>query len=234
MAGADTTQQKDMIARGLHAIKRLPIARRNNQVTPPTSLQDLLKLLESYLVDKSHYAPPLKSLLFDAVQSLLPETVSLSTQWGKMDLCLVLKKWIISALRLSDYSMQNLLLVQIRRNPKNAKLMSHQVYLNPEGSEETLTFEMASPSPVKPTGAAASSATSDSPSIPPPSPVSALPDDFLAEVDILANDDSMIEFPTVFYTPGVPTLSPSLSAHGSHGTPDGPGMGSGGAHLFWG
>ena len=36
--------------------------------------------------------------------------------------------------------MQNLLQVQIRRNPKNVKLMTHQVYLQPEGSEETLTF----------------------------------------------------------------------------------------------
>ena len=224
MAEADKASTSEMIARGLHAIKRLPIARRNGKVTPPPSLRDLLKLLESYLVDKSHYAPPLKSLLFDAVHALLPEGTALSTQWGKMDLCLVLKKWILTALRLHDYDSQPDLIVQIRRNPRNAKLMAHKVFLQPEGSEETLTFVMASPSPVKQKGANDKGRDSDSDAAAPMSPSSLMPDDFMAEIDSLAEDATMTDFPTVFYTPRVPAFSPSRSVASDAILPDESGL----------
>ena len=88
---------KEEVKRGIHAIKRLPITRRARQVTPPPILRDLLDLLQGYLASPSHYAPPLKSLLFDAVISLLPKgRKNLSTQWSKMHLCLALKKWVLS------------------------------------------------------------------------------------------------------------------------------------------
>ena len=224
MSEANKASTSEMIAAGLHAIKRLPIARRNGQVTPPPSLRDLLKLFESYLVDKSHYAPPLKSLLFDAVQSLLPDGTALSTQWGKMDLCLVLKKWVLSALRLGNYGDQPLLIAKIQRNPRNKKLMSHEVYLQPEGSDETLTFVMASPSPVKMAGAKDKGGDSDAAAAAPLSPSSLMPDDFMEEIDALAGEAAMAEFPTVFYTPRVPTLSPNRSASNSEILPDVPGL----------
>ena len=101
--------EEEMIKRGLFAIKRLPISRRVKHVTPPPILRDLLRLLQAYLDSPSHYAPPLKSLLFDAVQSLLPpERAGLSTQWTKTHLSLVLKKWVISTLRLTVYDDQPL------------------------------------------------------------------------------------------------------------------------------
>ena len=72
MAEASNAATSEMVERGLHAIKRLPVYRRSRNVTPPPSLRDLLRLLESYIASPSHYAPPLKSVLFDAVQSLTP------------------------------------------------------------------------------------------------------------------------------------------------------------------
>lgn len=149
MAEASNTSRSDMIAKGVHAIKRLPISRRSGLVTPPPSLRDLLRLIEAYLASPSHHAPPTKVFLHSAVQSLLHAGTRLSTQWGKTQLSLVLKKWILSALRLDNYNAQPALLVQVKRNPKNAKLLSHKVFLRPEGSGETLTFFMTSPSPAK-------------------------------------------------------------------------------------
>ena len=48
MAEAVTASKKDMIKAGLHAIKRLPIARRNSQVTPPPSLRLVLDYKNMY------------------------------------------------------------------------------------------------------------------------------------------------------------------------------------------
>ena len=108
----------------------------------------------------------------------------------------------------NDYDAQPNLYVQVKRSPKNKKKMTNKVFLQPEGTEEVHTFFMASPSPVKPTAAASDSSSAASPAFEPTSPASLMPEDFMAEIDSLANDISMSEFPTVFYTPRVPTLNP--------------------------
>ena len=102
--------------------------------------------------------------------------------------------------------------------------MAHKVFLQPEGSEETLTFVMASPSPVKPTGAKDKGRDSDSDAAAPMSPSSLMPDDFMAEIDSLAEDATMTDFPTVFYTPRVPAFSPSRSVASDAILPDEPGL----------
>ena len=217
---------KEQHKRGIHAIKRLPITRRTRQVTPPPILRDLLDLLQGYLASPSHYAPPLKSLLFDAVISLLPKgRKNLSTQWSKMHLCLALKKWVISALRLPNYDDQPDLMMLVNRNPANTKELSHTVFLSSETHEgETLTFCVASPSPVKKPTAASAGSPANSPNRP-LSPSSLMPDGFMDEIDAMAGETSMAEFPTIFYTPGVPTLNLRL-ARGDI-TPDGAGRVSG-------
>ena len=221
-ARADVRLAEDeMIKRGLFAIKRLPISRRVKHVTPPPILRDLLKLLQAYLDSPSHYAPPLKSLLFDAVQSLLPQKkTALSTQWTKTHLCLVLKKWVISALRLATYNDQPQLMVMIMRNPSNTKDPKSKVFLQTDNPGETLTFYVASPSPnLAARGATGAEGSPASPSAKPLSPSSLMPDDFMDEIDLLATETSMMEFPTILYTPGVPSSAERLdpSSPDTHG-----------------
>ena len=107
--------ETEIINRGLHAIKRLPLTRMDGKIAPPPSLRDLLRLINFYLASPSKKTPPPKTLLLDAVQSLMPPPQHLSSQWNKTHLSLVLRKWVLSALRLENYNDQANLCIQIKR-----------------------------------------------------------------------------------------------------------------------
>ena len=106
--------EAQIVERGLHAIRRLPIARASGRLMKPNHLRDLLRLLQSYIDADTAKSPPKKAQLFAAVQSLLPENANLSAKWDKQQLALVLKKWCLTALKLSPFSAQPSLLVRVR------------------------------------------------------------------------------------------------------------------------
>ena len=175
----------------------------------PYLLRDLLRVVQAYLDAPTTKSPPKKCTLYNAVQSLLPPGKPLSHKWDKTQLSLVLKKWAISALRLSPFAAQPSLLVRVRASEHNAKEIAHSCYI-PDSDDRVLTFAMASPSPVKPTGHAGEGATGASPAS--PNSASEFSQEtydaaFLEEIDGLALDSAIDEhvIPTIFYTPRVPT-----------------------------
>ena len=84
--------QAQMLDRGLHSIRRLPIARASGRLMKPDHLRDLLRLVQAYIDSATTKTPPKKTQLYAAVQSLLPEGTTLSPKWDKTQLALVLKK----------------------------------------------------------------------------------------------------------------------------------------------
>ena len=187
---------------------RLPIARSTGALMKPGHLRDLLRIIKAYLESPCTKTPPKKNELFAAVQSLLPTGKSLSAKWDKTQLCLVLKTWILSALKLSPFAVQPSLLVRVHASDSKAKKMEHSCYIN-DGDERILTFAMASPSPTKPARLTVEDLAK--------SPEGAkrgeaeefvgeaYDEDFLREIDDLALDTSIGEdvIPTIFYTPRV-------------------------------
>ena len=68
MSDPETPPAKSQITeRGLHAIRRLPIARASGRLMKPHHLRDLLRLLQSYFNADTTKSPPKKALLFAAV-----------------------------------------------------------------------------------------------------------------------------------------------------------------------
>ena len=132
---------------------------------------------------------------------------------------MVLRKWVLSALKLENYNDQANLCIQIKREQGNGKNPTTTVFLQPEGSDEVQTFFLTSPEP--PTNN--NTGREESPSLPAAgeanSPNSVLPDEFMAQIEACANEASMAEFPTVFYTPGVEASS-SPRARAGDGTQD--------------
>ena len=127
----------------------------------------------------------------------------LLSQWNKEHLSLVLRKWVISALKLDNYNDQNNLFIQIKRQEGKGKDPSTTVFLRPEGLDEVQTFFLSSPSPTVNRNRAPEEAPAVLTEGEAGSPVSILSDDFMTQIDSCANEASMAEFPTVFYTPGV-------------------------------
>ena len=87
------TTQERILQRGLHCIRRLPIARAAGNLMKPDHLRDLLRLVQVYIDSATTKTPPKKTQIYAVVQSLLPEVTCLSPKWDKSQLALVLKKW---------------------------------------------------------------------------------------------------------------------------------------------
>ena len=211
---------EDIIDRGIHAVRRLPIVRSTGGPMSPTHLRDLLHIVKAYLDAPTTTHPPTKRLLAAAVQSLLEKGKSLSAKWDKTQLCLVLKKWILSALRLSPFSAQPSLLVRVTPSKSNGRHVDHSCFIK-EGEDEIFTFAMASPSPVKPREPSAGNSDALTNGTDETAPEefgpSAYDEDFLREIDDLALDTSIGEsvIPTIFYTPRVSGENGASSVDGS-------------------
>ena len=84
--------QEAIVERGMHCIRRLPVARASGRLMRPEHLRDLLRLVQAYIDSATTKSPPKKTYLYAAVQALLPEGTTLSPKWDKSQLALVLKK----------------------------------------------------------------------------------------------------------------------------------------------
>ena len=203
------TPNTDITERGIHCIRRLPIARAAGRLMKPAHLRDLLRLVQAYINSAKTKSPPKKAYLYAAVQSLLPEGTTLSPKWDKTQLALVLKKWCLTALKLSPFAAQPSLFVRVRASDSNAKQISHSCFIN-EDDNKVLTFAVQSPSPVKTRELTVEDLTS---SVNSSGPAEAgdfggetYDEEFLREIDGLALDAAIGEdvIPTMFYTPRVP------------------------------
>ena len=173
----------------------------------PNHLRDLLRLVQAYIKSTTSKTPPKKAQLFAAVQSLLPRDVTLSPKWDKTQLALVLKKWCITALKLSPFAAQPSLFARVRASDTDAKKLSHSCFINDEGNR-VLTFAMQSPSPNPPNPLTVGDLATDksaAPSITEDFGDANYDEEFLREIDDLALDASIGEdvIPTIFYTPRV-------------------------------
>ena len=200
--------QEVIVERDMHCIRRLPVARASGRLMRPEHLRDLLRLVQAYIDSATTKSPPKKTYLYAAVQALLPEGTTLSPKWDKSQLALVLKKWCLTALKLSPFAAQPSLLVRVRASASNAKQISHTCYINEE-DDKVLTFAMQSPSPVKQrpltVGDLSSAVNSSGPAAAGDFGGESYDEDFLREIDGLALDASISEsvIPTIFYTPRV-------------------------------
>ena len=226
--------ETEMLDRGLHAIRRLPIARASGRLMRPGHLRDLLRLVQAYIDSATTKTPPKKTHLYGAVQSLLPEGTTLSPRWDKTQLALVLKKWCLTALKLSPFGAQPSLLVRVRADDSNAKQISHTCFISAD-DDKVLTFAMQSPSPVKTNpltvGDLASASSSSAPTEASEFAGYSYDADFLREIEGLELDSSISEdvIPTIFYTPRVSgktvsrsERSPARSQNGARNDTSGP------------
>ena len=212
--------QDVLVERGLHCIRRLPIARAAGRLMKPAHLRDLLRFVQAYINSATTKTPPKKAYLYAAVQALLPEGTTLSPKWDKTQLALVLKKWCLTALKLSPFAAQPSLFVRVRASSSNAKRISHTCFINEE-EDKVLTFAMQSPSPVKErpltVGDLSSTVNSSGPAESGDFGGETYDEEFLREIDGLALDASIGEdvIPTLFYTPRVPGETVSSESSGN-------------------
>ena len=187
--------------RGMQCIKGLPgvRAKRRDGVVSRADLTALIELLMSYLNSPKKNAPPSKKILHAAASSLLQAGVVLSQKWDKTQLALVVQKWAVTALRLSDPSLQHGLFVEALVSPSNPKALAHKCCLKDEASEEVVSLSIVSPSPVK----AASTSPSPGESGSQEFGGEEFDNDFLAEIDAIAEQADLANIPVHFYTPRV-------------------------------
>ena len=119
---------KAAFRRGIKCIKSLPAIREKGRdgLVSREDLQALIDLLISYLQSPKKTAPPPKKLLHAAAHSLMQEGAVLSQRWDKTQLALVVQRWAVTALRLSDPSLQYGLFVQARVSDDNPKELAHK------------------------------------------------------------------------------------------------------------
>ena len=151
---------------------------------------------------------------------MMQEGAVLSKKWDKTQLALVIQKWALTALRLEKPGMQYSLFVQAHVSDDNPKVLSHKCCLKDELSEEVVTLSIASPSPLKPripvepdTEIAVGQESEFGPE--------AFDPDFLAEIDVLAQQADLAAIPVHFYTPRVPSQrGADENPHGEAPPPD--------------
>ena len=236
------TTQEATVERGLHCIRRLPVARASGRLMKPGHLRDLLRFVQAYIDSATTKTPPKKTYLYAAVQALLPDGTTLSPKWDKTQLALVLKKWCLTALKLSPFAAQPSLFVRVRASDSNAKQIAHTCYINEE-DDKVLTFAMQSPSPVKErpltVGDLSSAVNSSGPAVAGDFGGESYDEDFLREIDGLALDASISEdvIPTIFYTPRVSgetvTATPASTSEGSRSSQDGSQDTAAGTPKLW-
>ena len=213
--------QDGLVERGIHCIRRLPIARASGNLMKPDHLRDLLRFVQAYIDSATTKTPPKKTYLYAAVEALLPEGTTLSPKWDKTQLALVLKKWCLTALKLSPFAAQPSLFVRVRASSSNAKHISHSCFIN-EDDDKVLTFAMQTPSPVKErpltVGDLSAAVNSSGPAASDSFNGETYDEEFLREIDGLALDASISEdvIPTIFYTPRVSgkTVTPTSPGRG--------------------
>ena len=171
-------------------------------------LDALIYILQQYLESAKTTTPPSKDLLRQAVLSLIQEGTALSHRWDKTQLALIVQKWALSALRLSPRHVQTKLFVQAKMVVENRKkVLSHKCFLKDEHSEEVVELSIASPSPVKAVipvkKARESREESDGEATETFELSNDFDEDFLKEIDELAQQADLAAIPVHFYTPGV-------------------------------
>ena len=192
--------------RGMDCIKGLPGLRERGAGVEmcKKGLRAVMHVLQRYLDSAKHSSPPSKKLLHEAAKSLMQEGAVLSQKWDKTQLALVIQRWALAALRLENPKLQYGLFVQARVSEDNPKVLSHKCCMQDELSEEVISLSIASPSPLKPRGSAATRSAEEADT----ESEFGLDDfdkDFLAEIDELAHSADLAAIPVHFYTPWVPS-----------------------------
>ena len=214
--------EDSIFCRGMNFIRALPDVRSYGRKTDHSKkdLKAAVEVLQSYLDSAKTSTPPSKKLLHMAAKSLMQEGAVLSKKWDKTQLALVIQKWALTALRLEKPGMQYSLFVQAHVSDDNPKVLSHKCCLKDELSEEVVTLSIASPSPLKPripvepdTEIAVGQESEFGPE--------AFDPDFLAEIDVLAQQADLAAIPVHFYTPRVPSQrGADENSHGEAPPPD--------------
>ena len=203
---AETTAQK--VVRGNQALRDLPIARSGGLILGVRELDALIIAMQNYLDSPKKNTPPSKDLLRAGALSLMQEGTHLSTRWDKSQLSLVVQKWALSALQLRPLHTQANLFVQASIGEENRKkVLLHKCCLKDEFSDEIVELSIASPSPVKQgvpaRGRKNPEEGEDGNARENFDLTEEFDDEFLREIDELANQADLAAIPVHFYTPGV-------------------------------
>ena len=197
--------------RGNQALRDLPIARSGGLILGVRELDALIVAMQNYIDSPKNTTPPSKDLLRAGARSLMQEGTSLSKRWDKSQLALVVQKWALSALQIRPLHTQANLFVQATIGVENRKkVLLHKCCLKDEFSEEVVELSIASPSPVKqgcPAKERENSVESEDNVIQENFDLTdEFDEEFLREIDDLAQQADLAAIPVHFYTPGVNTI----------------------------
>lgn len=201
---------------GTTALLHLPARREAGEPFTQGELRDIAATARAFLASPSNKSGPGKKILWNAVNALLKhDSRALSKGWDKTQLASVLLRWSQVALGMPSQDLQGDLTVQVLSCRKKTKQLSHKIYLLDEATDTAETFQIDSPSPVRPPqGVRASSArekqngslgaspeaTSSGASC--QTPTTDLNESFSREINELANEYLLAAIPAI-HTPRV-------------------------------
>ena len=203
----------DRLPNGMASIVALAGRRSAGEPLNAHDIKDMISTLRSFLSSDNNRSGPTKTVLFEAVRSLVKrDSRKLSRGWDKTQLATVLLRWCLVALSLPSPDLQTDLTVVICADSRSSKELTHKLFLLDEDTNTRETFLIESPSPVQPARARISPPVESSiPATPAsaassqksPNPSPATSESFLHELDQLNNNFELLAPIPVVHTPRV-------------------------------